>query len=257
MPYQERSVKGFSAITGTMRRFFSKDPNNGPIVLPNHPHIEVSVRHLARAKRLSLRVSSLDGRITLTAPLHARRSDIEGFVLEKEDWIAKHHSISAKPALVDYGSKIPIEGVSYLVTPGTGARVSAIGENLCLPQKSKAPAVQVQAYLKTLARDRLAEASDYYASKLGLPYTRLTLRDTRSRWGSCSSEGALMYSWRLIMAPPDVLKYVAAHEVAHLKEMNHSAAFWTVVEHLFGSYKEQRAWLRQNGASLHQYTFKD
>lgn len=240
-----------------MRRFFSKDPENGPIVLRNYPDISVTVRQSAQAKRMSLRISSLDGRITLTAPPYARRSEIEGFVHEKQDWIAKHHATLGALETVNYGTALPIEGSLRRVAPHTGARVQLDETHLYVSQKRNAPAAQAQAYLKTLARDRLATASDHYAAKLGRPYTRLTLRDTRSRWGSCSSEGALMYSWRLVMAPPDVLRYVAAHEVAHLQEMNHSPAFWNVVTSLFGSYKAQRQWLHTHGASLHHFQFSD
>lgn len=110
-------------------------------------------------------------------------------------------------------------------------------------------------FLKTQARARLVAASDMYAARLGQPYRRITLRDTRSRWGSCSSQGALMYSWRLILAPPRVLHYVAAHEVAHLSEMNHSPAFWAVVAQLFGPCDAERRWLRQEGAALHRIRF--
>ncbi|MEN8893803.1 MAG: M48 family metallopeptidase, partial [Planktotalea arctica] len=114
---------------------------------------------------------------------------------------------------------------------------------------------RTQACLKLRARDRLAQASDHYAGKMGKPYTRLTIRDTRSRWGSCSSAGALMYSWRLILCPPEVLDYVAAHEVAHLAEMNHSSAFWDTVTRLHGPYTAPRNWLRTHGSSLHSYRF--
>ncbi len=89
----------------------------------------------------------------------------------------------------------------------------------------------------------------------GRNYSRLTLRDTRSRWGSCSASGALSYSWRLILAPSEVLDYVAAHEVAHLKEMNHSSAFWDTVTRIHGPYEVQRGWLRSDGAALHRYRF--
>ena len=84
---------------------------------------------------------------------------------------------------------------------------------------------------------------------------RITLRDTRSRWGSCSHEGALMYSWRLIMAPPAVLTYVAAHEVAHMLEMNHSDRFWAVVDQLYPGWEAQRRWLHTQGAALHALRF--
>jgi predicted metal-dependent hydrolase len=90
---------------------------------------------------------------------------------------------------------------------------------------------------------------------LGRRFSRLSLRDTRSRWGSCSSRGGLSYSWRLILAPPDVLDYVAAHEVAHLAEMNHSPAFWALVARLCPGYQAPRGWLRREGAGLHRYRF--
>ena len=116
-------------------------------------------------------------------------------------------------------------------------------------------ATRTAAYLKTLARDRLAAASDDYAAQIGRKVTRLTLRDTRSRWGSCAHDGALMYSWRLIMAPPPVLTYVAAHEVAHMVEMNHSDAFWDVVNQLYPGWQAQRKWLHAHGRDLHAYQF--
>ncbi len=116
------------------------------------------------------------------------------------------------------------------IVAAQGAASAPKTQTLIVPGREDTAAARVQAWLKTRARDRLAAASDHYAAQLGRPYTRLTLRDTRSRWGSCSAQGGLMYSWRLIMAPPDVLDYVAAHEVAHLAEMNHSPAFWAVVD---------------------------
>ena len=105
------------------------------------------------------------------------------------------------------------------------------------------------------ARDRLAGACDDYAALLGKPYARITLRDTRSRWGSCTSDGRLMFSWRLIMTPPEVLDYVAAHEVAHLAQMNHSPAFWAEVTRIYGDYQAPRQWLRDHGGGLHRYRF--
>ncbi len=121
----------------------------------------------------------------------------------------------------------------------------------------RAAPARLRAWLRTRARERLADASDRHAARLGMPYRRLTLRDTRSRWGSCSAQGGLMYSWRLVMAPGDVLDYVAAHEVAHLAEMNHSPAFWNTVARLKPGYETPRRWLRENGAALHRYRFGD
>lgn len=114
----------------------------------------------------------------------------------------------------------------------------------------------MEALLKRLARDQLGASVDRFAAALDRAPGRITLRDTRSRWGSCSSEGNLMFSWRLIMAPQRVLDYVAAHEVAHLMHMDHSPAFWSTVEDLFPDHRPERDWLRREGASLHRYRFR-
>ena len=112
-------------------------------------------------------------------------------------------------------------------------------------------------WLKVLARDRLARASTHYAGLVGRSYSSLALRDTRSRWGSCSPGGRLMYSWRLIMAPPAVLDYVAAHEVAHLVELNHSPAYWAVVSRICPDWQGHRSWLHDQGSALHRLRFQD
>ena len=129
------------------------------------------------------------------------------------------------------------------------------GDRVLVPGPEERVAARLLGFLKTHARSRLAEASDRYSARLGRGYARLTLRDTRSRWGSCTADGGLMYSWRLILAPPEVLEYVAAHEVAHLQEMNHSADFWALVTQLYGPYQAQRRWLHREGAALHRIRF--
>jgi len=157
--------------------------------------------------------------------------------------------------VVGRGDAVPVEGQTLIVALGTGRSVRPMGDSLLVPGDAAQAGARVQAWLRVLARDRLAAACDRYAAALGRPYTRLTLRDTRSRWGSCAHDGALMFSWRLIMAPPAVLDYVAAHEVAHLAEMNHSPAFWAVVERLHPGWKMRRNWLHTQGQSLHSYRF--
>jgi predicted metal-dependent hydrolase len=119
------------------------------------------------------------------------------------------------------------------------------------------PGLAAQVFLKALARDRLAQCVARYTAALDVSHKALTLRDTRSRWGSCTSEGRLMFSWRLAMAEPDVLDYVAAHEVAHLVHMDHSPAFWAVVEKLRPDWREARDWLRREGPGLHAIRFDD
>ena len=134
-------------------------------------------------------------------------------------------------------------------------KISVVDDQILVPQHSSSIGAQVKGVLKSLARDHLAQASDHYAQRLGHSYQGLRLRDTRSRWGSCSSDGYLMYSWRLVMAPRGVLNYVAAHEVAHLVEMNHAKSFWSVVHDIFGDYEQPRNWLRTSGNQLHRYDF--
>lgn len=221
--------------------------------LPGAPPVPLILRRSARARRISLRISQLDGRVTLTLPKGVPERDALEFARAKEGWIRDHIRARPDQIQVALGARLPVEGIERTVVSTTGRRVQLNGQDIAVP--AGAEARRLQRYLKELARDRLAAASDYYAQALGRDYTRITLRDTRSRWGSCSSEGALMYSWRLIFAPSAVLRYVAAHEVAHLAEMNHSARFWAQVEQIHGPYEAPRRWLREKGGALHRFRF--
>ncbi len=224
----------------------------GQHILPGNPPIEVTLRRSAQARRISLRVSALDGRVTLTLPKGLPEREALDFARSKHDWLAGHLADRVPEVTVAPGAFLPVEGRMLRLEEGTGRRVVVAGDSLLVPGGNPA---RLQAWLKTLARDRLAVASDRYAAALGRPYARITLRDTRSRWGSCSSAKGLSYSWRLIMAPPEVLDYVAAHEVAHLEQMNHSPAYWAIVARLMPDYQTHRNWLRQSGTSLHRYRF--
>ena len=224
-------------------------------VLPGFPPVEITLRRSARARRFSLRVSSLDGRVTLSLPLRAREAEAMAFARAQEGWLRAALARQTRPAVVGPGSVVLIEGREVTLAQGSGRSTRLEGDSLLLPGDAASAGPRAAAWLRTMARDRLAEASDHYAGLLGRKVTRLTLRDTRSRWGSCSHEGALMYSWRLIMAPPSVLRYVAAHECAHLVEMNHAPAFWAVVEGIYPNWQHERAWLHANGPRLHAYRF--
>jgi len=224
-------------------------------VLPGNPPIPLILRRSAQAKRLSLRISQLDGRVTLTMPKRLAEREALAFARSKEEWIRGHLDRRGDDIDVGLGSELPLGGQMLRVVAGTGRSVQIGHSEIAVPGAADRVGKRLGAYLKEVARDRLAGACDDYAARLGRLYTRITMRDTRSRWGSCTSDGGLMFSWRLIMAPPQVLDYVAAHEVAHLAEMNHSAAFWAGVERIYGSYKEPRGWLRQHGNALHRYRF--
>ncbi|WP_306005916.1 M48 family metallopeptidase [Aquicoccus porphyridii] len=224
-------------------------------VIPGDPPVELVLRRSGRARRISLRVSSLDGRVTLTCPQGVPEGAALDFARDKADWLRQQLARTHDAVPVGIGCDLPFRGrlIRVLHAPGRGV----LAERDCV-HVGGAPdhaAARLQGFFKQTARDRLAAASDRYAAALGRPYARLTLRDTRSRWGSCSSRGGLMYSWRLIMAPDDVLDYVAAHEVAHLAEMNHSPRFWHHVTQLYGDCSAPRRWLREHGPGLHRYQF--
>ena len=223
--------------------------------LPGDPPIPLILRRSARAKRISLRISQLDGRVTLTMPKRLAQREALDFARTKEGWIRKHLSARQEDVAVGLGTELPLGGRILQVVPGQGRKVQLGADEIAVPGPTERVGKRLGAYLKEVARDRLAGACDDYAARLGRSYSRITMRDTRSRWGSCTSDGALMFSWRLIMTPPEVLDYVAAHEVAHLAEMNHSPAFWAGVERIYGPYKDARKWLRTEGNALHRYRF--
>lgn len=221
--------------------------------LPGSPAVPLMMRRSARARRISLRISQLDGRVTLTLPQGVPEAEALAFARIKEDWIRGHLEARPSDVAVGLGALVPVEGVARRVVPGAGRGVRLTADEIAVPERQAAR--RLHSWLRELARDRLSGAADGYARALGRDYARITLRDTRSRWGSCSSRGALSFSWRLVLAPPEVLRYVAAHEVAHLAEMNHSAAFWAGVERIHGPYEAPRRWLRENGAGLHRFRF--
>ena len=221
------------------------------------PPLKITLRRSARARRFSLRVSRADGAVILSLPRWAPEREALAFARSQESWIRRAQA--ARPVMMPLalGGVIPIGGALLRIEAGAGAGVRCEGETLVVPANAAAlPGPRIEAFVKLLARHRLAGACDSYAALVGRPHAGLTLRDTRSRWGSCSAAGQLMFSWRLAMAPPEVLDYVAAHEVAHLVEMNHAPAFWSVVRSLMPDYQQHRDWLKQNGATLQAIRFR-
>ncbi|MFC3180890.1 M48 family metallopeptidase [Cypionkella sinensis] len=224
-------------------------------LLPGPPPITITLRRNARARRFSLRVSQANGGVTLSLPTHAREAEALAFARAQEGWIRAAVARMPQVVGVGLGSVLPVEGRLLRLESGEGRSVRIEGDALIVPGDPDRAAARVSAYLRVQARNRLVAASDHYAGMIGRKVTQVSLRDTRSRWGSCTSDGALMYSWRLIMAPPRVLDYVAAHEVAHMLEMNHSDRFWAVVQRLFPGWQAERAWLKREGGALQAIRF--
>jgi hypothetical protein len=264
LPQAAGGVKGFRAtviaafqgVTQALRPAILRATQGTAMpMLPGLPSVEITLRRSARARRFSLRVSRLDGRVTLSLPLGAREAEALAFARDQEGWIRQALATLPQHAVVGHGTLLPVEGARLMIREGAGRLVRIEGDSLLVPGDPAQVAVRVGAFLQVRARDRLAAACDLHSRALAQPYSRLTLRDTRSRWGSCTSDGGLMFSWRLILAPPEVLDYVAAHEVAHLAEMNHSPAFWAVVARLCPGYGPKRAWLKRHGQALHGFRF--
>jgi predicted metal-dependent hydrolase len=227
-------------------------PHGGP------EELEITLRRSARARRLSLRVSGLDGTVTLTLPPRVAAAEGLAFARERADWIVQALARVPQVARVAPGALLPVEGVARRLEPAPGRGPVRLGaDTLQVPGDPAQAGVRVAAFLRALARDRLVMAVDRHAAALGRAPTGITLRDTRSRWGSCTAAGGLMFNWRLVMAPPAVLDYVAAHEVAHLAEMNHSPRYWAVVARLLPGYEVHRRWLKAHGGSLHGWRFTD
>ncbi len=165
--------------------------------LPGSPPVAITLRRSARARRFSLRVSRLDGRVTLSLPAGARVTEAMAFARAQEDWIRRALAALPVTAPVGHGSVLPVEGRMLTLSGGPGRLVRVDGDSLLVPGAPAQAAARAKAFLKTLARDRLTAASDRYAALVGRRFSSVTLRDTRSRWGSCTADGGLMYSGAL------------------------------------------------------------
>lgn len=216
--------------------------------------LRIAWRRSARARRMTLRVPRDGGPAVLTLPAHVPLADGTAFAESRSRWLMDATRRRPPAAIVRHGAVLPVLGRDLTLIPASVRAPRIEGPGLLLPAHHPAGPV-AQAFLRHLAADRLRAACDRHADTLGRGYRALVLRDTRSRWGSCTTEGRLMFSWRLAMAPPAVLDYVAAHEVAHLRHMDHSPRFWATVEALCPAHRDQRAWLRRNGAALMAWRF--
>lgn len=219
------------------------------------PSVNVTIRRSTRARRLTLRVSQINLEAILTVPMRAKQSLIEAFLHRQESWLRAQIEKAPPRVFLAFGVSVPVEGEMLKLVERDRGPVARGPGVLGVPAFSGPIGPKLRAYLKTLARERLALAAGHYADILDRSVSRLTLRDTRSRWGSCTSAGNLMFSWRLVMAPRFVLDYVAAHEACHLVHMDHSPEFWDAVRKIYGRFEAPRKWLRREGAGLHRYDF--
>ena len=219
----------------------------------------VELRRHRQARRYTLRVRGATRTIVLTLPVRGSVREARDFAQRNGGWIAARlKRLPQAIALID-GLDLPLRGVPHRIVHRAGARGTVwIEANeamplICVAGDGAHLARRVRDFLKREAKQDLDAASRHYATLLGVTLKRIAIRDQVSRWGSCTSAGVLSYSWRLILTPPHVLDYLAAHEVAHLIEMNHSRAFWRVVARICPEWERAKGWLDANGNALHRY----
>lgn len=220
--------------------------------------IAVVLTEHAKAKRLSLRVDSIAGRVVLVKPRRVSKKAAAAFAHEKVDWIAERLAELPKPIPFEPDAVVPLHGRPHTIRHCPDARrgVWIEREEICVSGPRDHLSRRVHDWMKTEARSCITPIANAYADHLGKSVAQITVRDTRSRWGSCTVAGKLSFSWRLILTPEHVLKYVVAHEVSHLQELNHSQNFWRVVESLIGDRSSATQWLQTHGAQLHRYGLK-
>ncbi len=219
--------------------------------------VEVLARRQPRAKRLVLRLPQGLPRAVVSVPPGVALEEGIAFAERRRDWIARHLSRRGEAVAFAHGVEIPFRGVPHLVMHVPGRRGTVWREEqagvrrLCVAGAEEHLPRRLTDWLKKQARRELLKSCRKYAAAMGARFSRLSVRDQKSRWGSCSSNGTLSFSWRVILAPDFVLDYLAAHEVAHLLEMNHSPRFWRLVDAHCPHWKEAERWLKEHGAGLH------
>ena len=224
----------------------------------------VQLRRHRQARRYTLRIQATTREVILTIPPRGTLKEAGEFAQKHGGWIAARLGRLPEAAPFADGAVVPLRGVPHRIAhrPGvrgtSGPQTDASGE-LLLCVAGNAPHIdrRVGDFLRREARRDLETASLKFAASLGVAVKRITVRDQSSRWGSCSTTGVLSFSWRLILAPGHVLDYLAAHEVAHLVEMNHSPRFWRLVQRLCPDHDRAKAWLDAHGADLHRYGLPD
>ncbi|HEX2760130.1 MAG TPA: SprT family zinc-dependent metalloprotease [Rhizomicrobium sp.] len=218
--------------------------------------VAVNVRLNPRARRIVMRVHPATGEVTVTAPARGGAGPAMAFVRGETQWIARQLQRMPKPVALMPGALVPYLGkahpIQHSLARGPAPVWAADGVLLVNGRIEHAPR-RLTDFFKHQAKTLFSARSIEYAARLGVRPSRVSVRDTRSRWGSCSQSGSLSFSWRLIFAPEFVRDYVVAHEVAHLKEMNHSARFWAHVRILSPDMDRARKWLRENGRGLLRY----
>ena len=222
--------------------------------------VSYTIRRSPRAKHIRITISAHDG-VVVTFPSRMRRYvNPDDFLREKEDWVLRHLSKmtpASGVAELTSGSRVSIYGREYTVAilncSVRRPEIELTGSELrvALPVDYNGRVKDaVKEWIRRQAAPVIQREAEELAEQIGVRYKRLTIRDQRTKWGSCSRNGNLSFNWRLILFPPDVLRYVVIHELCHLKQFNHSPRFWQLVEQFDPSYQRSIEWLRINGVQI-------
>lgn len=219
------------------------------------PTIPTTIRISKRAQNITLRVKPYPLQAELVIPHGVSQKKALLFLESKREWIAEKASHFPSPFPLLPGSVIPLLGKdTTLRHTGSIRGLPRFEEDILWISGPETHAERrIKTAIKNALHTEIIRQADLYAAQLERPYRKIALRETSSRWGSCSSQGNLSFSWKLVFAPLPVLHYVIAHEVAHLVEMNHSLRFWHLVACLCPDYAKQRQWLKKHGMGLHRY----
>jgi predicted metal-dependent hydrolase len=249
--------------------FLKKHPRRPPSARANRTSevmvcdraLPLTVTENARSKRLTLRIEPGGRGLKVTIPPGLPQEEVDRFLQRQQGWLMTRLArFPASEGIVD-GATVSVRGVQHTIrrTGSVRGLTRQLNEDgVAVLEVGGAPEHlrrRVRDYLKREARKDLNAAVARHAAAVGRQVRSITLKDTRSRWGSCTCEGDLAFSWRIVMAPPHVIDYLAAHETAHLREMNHGPRFWALCEELCPRTAEAKLWLKRHGTTLHALDF--
>jgi predicted metal-dependent hydrolase len=215
----------------------------------------------ARAKRLTLRIEPGGRGLKVTVPPSVAQRDIDAFLSRQEGWLLSKLPLIPVETALRVGHKVPIGGVAHAIVHEFGRgtthlRSGDTGPEIVVHGDTGSAARRVADYLKKRAKQDIPPLVARHAAAADRKAGTIRFKDTSSRWGSCSSQGNLNFSWRIMMAPPAVINYLVAHEVAHLVHMDHSPQFWAQCEALCPDMDRCKRWLKRNGPKLQAIGFE-
>lgn len=239
--------------------------------------IEITLVRRSTTRRYILRVRTTHHDVQLTMPVHGSARKAHDFVQQHKDWLQSRLENLPEPSYFDDGVIIPYRGRSHVIEHHGNTKNGGVW--IAPPHEIDAGSISVtdsvsaslprilvattkpdtclrsvlRGWLKEEARQTFSQAAEKYAHMINVQFSRISIRDQKTRWGSCSANAALAFSWRLIMAPPYVLDYLAAHEVMHLRIMNHSPHYWSALRDICPATDRAEKWLDLHGRSLHSY----